>query len=65
MNAVVMPQNAGSYRFSGSDHFSGQIIRKTPILEETEPVLTTGFEDSIALEKKSDHFSAKPVVHCI
>ena len=46
------------HRFSGNDHFSGQIIQKTTVLEENEPVLFTGLEDTTALEdkKRSDRF---------
>ena len=54
-------------RFSGNDHFSGQIMRTTTVLEENEPVLFTGLEDTTALEDKKGLtvFSAKSVVHCI
>ena len=37
---------------SGNDHYRGQIIRKTIVLEENELSLFTGFEDTIVLEDK-------------
>ena len=40
------------HRFSGNDYFSGQINEKTTVLEENEPVLFTGLEDTTALEDK-------------
>ena len=49
--------------FSGNDHFSGQIIQKKTVLEENEPFLFTGLEDTTALEDKKGLtvFSAKSV----
>ena len=40
-----------SDRYSG-DHYKGQIIRKTTVLEEMEQSLFTSFEDTTALEEK-------------
>ena len=64
-SSTVNDQYSG-HRFSGNNHFSGQIIQKTTILEENEPVLFTGLEDTTALEDKKGLtvFSAKPVVDC-
>ena len=61
-----MNDRFSGHRFSGHDHFSRQIIQKTTFLEENEPVLFTGLEDTTALEDKKGLtvFSAKPVVHC-
>ena len=62
-----MNDRFSGHHFSGNDHFSGQIIQKKTVLEENEPVLFTGLEDTTALEDKKclTVFSAKPVVHCI
>ena len=38
--------------YSGNDHYRGQIIRKTTVLEEIELGLFTGFENTTALENK-------------
>ena len=38
--------------YSGIDHYRGQIIQKTTVLEEIELGLFTGFEDTTALEDK-------------
>ena len=54
-------------RYSGNDHYGGQIIRKTTVVEEIELGLLTGLEETIAVEDKKSltGFSAIAVVCCI
>ena len=38
--------------YSGKDHYKGQMFQKKTVLEEIELVLSTGFEDTTAIEDK-------------
>ena len=56
MQIYTAKDNYSSNHYSGNDHYSVQIIRKTTVLEEVELGLFTGFEDTTAKEKKSRFF---------